>query len=376
MARLFPLSELTFAPHILLGFLGNQTTEPSVVQTLGTRHQLPYGDSVAYSVRNHDAQYVGPGQPKAGSALEALETQYHTHWFQKTVRLPERDIEMYRSYGQPFIEEMVADMIAAMPRALDYAVIHGIDPRTGEAVTALAPAIHDSTLVLDGSGQPAYAGIDAAKRALFANGYRPNGVALATGYAADFATARAGLNEQLIYPTFDPNGISTLEGLRTVVSETVAAQGKEKAPKPFEPLQAIVGDWRTVVWDIVRPATLVEFTSGDPDNTGRDLAGYNEVAYRLEVAFAWGVADPNAFALVTGTPAQFGVGVSLPNALVAVEADKVDVDAGTVNVGEAGGKRVSPFDVTGEPGDQPVGDVEPVVVAEVLVEDGKPARRK
>ena len=33
------------------------------------------------------------------------------------------------------------------------------------------------------------------------------------------------------------------------------------------------------------PFRMLEF--GDPDNTGRDLAGHNEVLFRAEVVFAW-----------------------------------------------------------------------------------------
>jgi len=33
------------------------------------------------------------------------------------------------------------------------------------------------------------------------------------------------------------------------------------------------------------PFRMLEF--GDPDNTGRDLAGHNEVLFRAEVIYAW-----------------------------------------------------------------------------------------
>ena len=37
---------------------------------------------------------------------------------------------------------------------------------------------------------------------------------------------------------------------------------------------------------------------GDPDNTGQDLKGYNQVAYRTEAVLAYAVLDPKAFAIL------------------------------------------------------------------------------
>ena len=37
---------------------------------------------------------------------------------------------------------------------------------------------------------------------------------------------------------------------------------------------------------------------GDPDNTGKDLKGYNQVYLRLEAYIGWGILDPDAFARI------------------------------------------------------------------------------
>jgi len=347
-----PLSQLVFPPHLIAGLV-QENVEPSVVTTLGRRAHLPYGDSAAVSVHDHEAQYVGPGQPKKGSTADAKVTEFHTHWFQKTVRFPTRDIETYRAYGQAFIRDMLRDMLASLPRALDYAVLHAIDARSGVSVPALNPAIHSANTVINADGAPAYAGIDAAVKALYAKGYRPNGVALDAAFASSFVTARAGLTEARLYPNFNPNQVSDLEGLRSVVSETVGARGIEVDPYAWEPISAIVGDWRSLIWDIARPVVLQEFTTGDPDNSDRDLAGFNEIAYRVEVAYTWGFTSTDAFALVTGSPAAGGVGVTIPG------VNTVDVETETVIVTDVG---VSPTVAAVQ------ADVEPVVALAVAEE--------
>ena len=43
-------------------------------------------------------------------------------------------------------------------------------------------------------------------------------------------------------------------------------------------------------------AEVIEY--GDPDNTGQDLKGYNQIAYRTEAVLAYAVLDPKAFAVL------------------------------------------------------------------------------
>ena len=43
------------------------------------------------------------------------------------------------------------------------------------------------------------------------------------------------------------------------------------------------------------PIEIIEF--GDPDNTGKDLKGYNQIAIRGEAYLGWAIFDKNAFAL-------------------------------------------------------------------------------
>ena len=60
----------------------------------------------------------------------------------------------------------------------------------------------------------------------------------------------------------------------------------------------ILGDFNTIKWGMVRNmmSEIIEF--GDPDNTGNDLKGYNQVAYRTEAVLAYAVLDPKAFSVL------------------------------------------------------------------------------
>ena len=60
----------------------------------------------------------------------------------------------------------------------------------------------------------------------------------------------------------------------------------------------IMGDFSTIKWGMVRDMTSEIIEYGDPDNTGQDLKGYNQVAYRTEAVLAYAVLDPKAFAIL------------------------------------------------------------------------------
>ena len=63
-------------------------------------------------------------------------------------------------------------------------------------------------------------------------------------------------------------------------------------------VRAIVGNFASGIrWGVQKsfPFRVLEF--GDPDNTGRDLAGHNEVLLRGEIVYGW-YLFPDQFAVI------------------------------------------------------------------------------
>jgi hypothetical protein len=51
-------------------------------------------------------------------------------------------------------------------------------------------------------------------------------------------------------------------------------------------------------WGYAKEIPLKVIEYGDPDNSGRDLQGYNEIYVRSEIFVGWGILVPNAFAMI------------------------------------------------------------------------------
>ena len=63
--------------------------------------------------------------------------------------------------------------------------------------------------------------------------------------------------------------------------------------------QVIVGDFANMFkWGYAKEIPLEVIPYGDPDNTGVDLKGSNQVYLRAEVYLGWGILDEKSFARV------------------------------------------------------------------------------
>ena len=113
--------------------------------------------------------------------------------------------------------------------------------------------------------------------------------------ASKFSALRGTQSEQKLYPNFKlSTEVSELENHRASVSRTVQALGVAATASK---LLGIVGDFGGVRWGIQRAIGIEMIEFGDPDGGG-DLKRNNQVAFRAEVIYGWGIADLNAFALI------------------------------------------------------------------------------
>ena len=56
-------------------------------------------------------------------------------------------------------------------------------------------------------------------------------------------------------------------------------------------------------WGYAKDVFFKVIEAGDPDNSGQDLAGHNQVYLRCEAYIGWGILDPDSFAIVRSASA-------------------------------------------------------------------------
>ncbi|MGO3147090.1 MAG: phage major capsid family protein [Leucobacter sp.] len=268
----------------------------SVVAALSGAIPMKFGAGQAMVFDIGEAEFVGEGQQKGATTVAKSAQSVSPFKFHKTIRLNQEVIWADEDYQMGVVQDILAQIQPALSRALDYGVIHGINPATGATVAAMTQKLSAATnVVTQASGDKPYANLDAADTLVLASGNVPSGVALDPAFASGFSTLRGTNSEQKLYPNFSLSvAPSELDGHRASVGKTVGAVGVATTASD---ILAIDGDFSAIRWGIQKQIGLELIEYGDPDGGG-DLKRNNQVAFRAEVVYGWGIADLDAFALI------------------------------------------------------------------------------
>lgn len=257
-------------------------------------------------------EVVGEGAQKAESTATFAPVTAIPRKVQVTQRF-NQEVKWADDSRQLGVLQTMADLSGvALGRALDLIAIHGINPRTGAALSGSPAKITDTTNVVElttGTLATPDLAIEAAVGLVLADSLSPDGVALDNSYAFSLATQRD-LQGRKLYPELGFGAdASAFSGLRAAVSDTV--RGGPEAVTPTTGayattnpnVKAIVGDFSAFRWGVQVnvPLELIEF--GDPDGLG-DLKRQNQIAIRAEVVYGIGIMSLDAFAQVKDATAN------------------------------------------------------------------------
>lgn len=177
-------------------------------------------------------------------------------------------------------------------KGFDLAAFHGVNPRTGAASDVVGQNHFDQkvTTTVNYVAATCDENLDAAIAAVQGADGDVTGIALNITMGADLAKIKENGVRQ--YPEFRFGASpASLGGMAVDVNKTVYnATTKD---------QAIVGDFQNAFkWGFSKNIPLEVIEYGDPDNSGKDLKGYNQVYLRAEVYIGWGILVPEYFARV------------------------------------------------------------------------------
>lgn len=182
-----------------------------------------------------------------------------------------------------------------LARGLDLMAFHGVNPRTGTASAVIGDNNFDEAV---DQAVEAPLGIDDANAVIeqaiaLVDGGDVTGMAI----SPSLRSALAGQTRTDGTPLFPDlawgNAPTAINGLPVDVNKTVSDMATNNE-------QAYVGDFQGgFKWGYAKDIPLRVIEYGDPDNSGFDLQGYNQVYLRAEAYLGWGVLAPEAFARIT-----------------------------------------------------------------------------
>lgn len=270
----------------------NKVKDASTIAALSPSTPQKFADST-YLVFNPtaEAEVIAEGAKKSGSEISTDPVVAKRVKVVTTTRVSDELKWADEDNQLEIVSNIIADQTAAIGRALDYVVYHAVNPKTGLALdgyTALTAGANSITATDDPS-----ADIDSMTDAVL--DYDINGFALSRKFASDLRKLRVPSTGLRLYPEIPLSlEVGSIDGIPAAASGTVNGSLAKTDTKVL----GILGDFNAIKWGMVRDMTseIIEF--GDPDNTGNDLKGYNQVAYRTEAVLAYAVLDPKAFSVL------------------------------------------------------------------------------
>lgn len=289
-------------PETYLTKIHKKVTENAVIPALIPQTPQFYRDTKAiYLTEKPTAQYVQPveGGEKYSTDAAFGDKEMKRFKIQTTVRLTEDMVwaNEDNTMTEDQLNVILDEMGESLGQAVDAGMIHQFDPFTQGTVTdaatvALAKIGTEITATSD-----LLKDVDSMIDPLLAAGFNANGIALDTMYANELRKLR-NTDGARLFPEVPMrvNDMGSFEGLNAVVSGNVS--GRSFKGLGDQGIKAILGDFSQAQWGIVRNVAMRRFDVGDPDNRGYDLAYKNEVAFRLEMVFAFGLFYDDAFAVI------------------------------------------------------------------------------
>ena len=179
-------------------------------------------------------------------------------------------------------------------RGLDLMAMHGINPRTGLASAVIGTNHFDAAVTQTVEYVAASIDDNIGTAIATVQGAGGDVTGLILSPTASAALAALKVNGVRVYPELawgaNPGN---LNGVKTDINKTVSdanAIAKDRA---------ILGDFANGFrWGYAHEVPLEVIPYGDPDNSGNDLKGHNQVYLRAELYLGWAVLEPTSFARI------------------------------------------------------------------------------
>lgn len=180
-------------------------------------------------------------------------------------------------------------------RGLDLMVFHGVNPRTASASSVIGNNNFDDLVsqeiqVVDledpnGNVEDAIAVVEGSDADV-------TGMAISTGFRSALSKQKDAQGLSMFPELAWGNAPGSINGLPVDVNRTVSDMADKNT-------HAYVGDFQgSFKWGYSKQIPLKVIEYGDPDNSGHDLQGYNQVYIRAEAFLGWGILDESAFARI------------------------------------------------------------------------------
>lgn len=284
------LSKGTMFPEEIVSDLFNKVKGKSSLAVLSEQIPVAFnGNEIFTFSMDDEVNIVGENDPKpAGSVTVApvkvvpIKIEYGTRVSDEFMyATKEKKLDVLTAFNVGFSKKVA--------RGLDIMAMHGVNPRTGTESALITHSFDKGTNTVPYDAATCDDNVEDAIEKI--GDYDVTGIAMAKTFASAMGKLENG-NGGKLYPELSWGGQpKAINGVPASVNSTVSF-GDSKD-------MAIVGDFANCFkWGYAKKIPMEVIPYGDPDNTGKDLKGHNQVYIRAEVYIGWAILDQDAFARV------------------------------------------------------------------------------
>lgn len=279
-------------PKPIVDDLINKVKGKSSIVKLSKQEPVAFnGNEVFIFSFDKELNIVGENKKKEAGGVSLTSKKMVPLKVEYSARFSDEFIYSSDEYKINVMKEFNEGYSRKLARAIDLMVFHGVNPRSGEASDIIGENCFDKQVdqVVTYDAAKLDENIDDAIAMVQANQETVTGIALSPD--ASQAMSRLKVNGVRQFPEFRFGANPTSLGSMSLdVNETVSNKSKVKA---------YLGDFQNnFKWGFAKQIPLTVIRYGDPDNTGQDLAGYNQVLLRAETYLGWGFIDEKSFAKI------------------------------------------------------------------------------
>lgn len=281
-----------FAPELVTDLV-NKVRGKSSLAVMTTQEPIPFNgqkefiftmDSDIDIVAENGAKSHG-GVSLAPQIIVPIKVEYGARVSDEFMYASEEEqIDILKAFNDGFARKVA--------RGLDLMAMHGINPRTGLASVVVGTNHFDAAVVqkVEYVAASVDDNIEAAVALVQGAGGTVNGMVMSPTMSSALAAYKVNGVKQFPELSWGANP-GSINGLKTDINETVSANANTD--------RAILGDFaNSFRWGYAKEVPLDIIPYGDPDNSGSDLKGHNQVYLRAEIYLGWGILDAASFARI------------------------------------------------------------------------------
>lgn len=271
----------------------NKVKGESILAKLSNQEAIAFNGNEYFTFDfDNEIDIVGESQPKSEGGISIKPVVVRPLKVEYGARVSDEFLYASEEKQLDILSEFNIGYARKLAKGLDIMAFSGTNPRSGQASEIIGDnnfadkvtqnVLFDQTAA-DDNIQSAIEMINGADRDY-------SGGALSNTFGNALARIENGVGVAL-YPEFRFGGNpGSLGSFPVEVSKNVSINSE---------LEAVIGDFQQMFkYGISKQIPLQVIPYGDPDNSGKDLAGHNQVYLRAETYLGWGILDANSFAKV------------------------------------------------------------------------------